>query len=217
MDFPAQSAREITRLFVSRVLGPNKQTRGNGRQLRQQLPRFRQMIKKTAAKDRVESSERSQIAVLEVRLEKFHVANFEKLLDESRLAQIRFAPFQRYHSFHAWMLRENEALRAFARTEFQNCFCFRREAKKPLNSHVAHGANPAAVGLPIDLELVNPRTQLREFFGEILHRVDRALRRSMVISPATPGLRQHRATERAIHLVSDATFICPASFRGARL
>ena len=71
------------------------------------------------------------------------------------------------HAFHAGMLRQDEAVRAFQRAEFQNRFRMRRTTKKSLHSFVPDCADAAAISTLVDPELVDPRTEFREAFGKI--------------------------------------------------
>src|SRR2546423_2457771 len=182
MNLSTDTVRQILHLMLGRVVRPNKNGRRDGGKLFQQEPRFRQVIEQAAAEDRVELSERGEIGGLEVRLDEFDVPKLEKSPDESRFAQIRFAAFQRDHALDPRVLRQNKTLRAFERAEFQNALWVRRKIEEPLHSLVSDCADPAAVGLAVDLELVNPRAKLRESFDEIVGRIHRP----GIISRRTP-------------------------------
>src|SRR2546423_1754084 len=107
--------------------------------------------------------------MLEVCLRKFHIADLQPFLDKSRLAKIRLAAFQGDHAFHAGMLRQDEALGAFQRAQFQNRFRMRGITKKSLHSFVPDCTDAAAISALVDPELVDPRTELRELFFQGCH------------------------------------------------
>src|SRR5205085_9383846 len=105
MRFTAQAVPDVAGLVFGAVLRPNKKERRHRWQLREQFPRFRQVIEKSATEDRVEFSKRGQVGGLQVRLDKLDVPNLKKRLDESRLAQIRSAAFQRDDAVYARVFR----------------------------------------------------------------------------------------------------------------
>src|SRR2546423_10543843 len=105
MNFPAQSTTHVVRLVFRRVLRPDKKKRRDRGTLGDQFPRLGQVIEQAAAKDRVEISKAGQVGVLEICLRKFHLADLEQVLDESRFAKIRLAAFQRHYAFATRKLR----------------------------------------------------------------------------------------------------------------
>jgi hypothetical protein len=167
MNLPAQSVRYIVRLVFRCILRPDEKQRRDGGTLLDQFPRLGQMIEQTTAEDRVEFSECSEIRVLEICLRKLDVSHLEKLLDESRLAKIRLATFQRDDAFDAEALRHDESVRAFQRPELQDGFRLRGISEKSLQPFVSDSADSTAVVVPSDPELVDPRPELCEACGEI--------------------------------------------------
>jgi hypothetical protein len=185
MNLPAQSASHVVRFVFRRVLRPDKKERRNGGALLDQVPRLWKVIEQAAAKNRIEDSKPAQVGVLEICLRKFHVRNLQQCLDESRLAKIRLAAFQGDYPFHARVLRQDKAMGAFQGAQFQNGFWMRRIPEEPFHPLIADCTDAAAENALSDPELINPRSELREFFFELCrHQVDRALRRSMLNNPA---------------------------------
>jgi hypothetical protein len=91
----------------------------------------------------------------------------EKLLEESRLAKIRLAALQRDDASDARALRHDESMRAFQGAEFQDRLRVWAIAKKSFQPFVSDGTDSTAVVMSSDPELVNPRPEFREAFGEI--------------------------------------------------
>jgi hypothetical protein len=167
MNLPAQPVPYIVRLVFRRVLRPNKKHRRDGRQPFDQFPRLGQVIEKAATENRIEFSEPGEVCVLQICLGKFDVSHLEELLDESCLAKIRLATFQRDNAFDARALRHDESVRAFQGAELQDGFRLRGITEKSLQPFVSDGADSTAVVVPSDSELVDPRPEFREAFGKI--------------------------------------------------
>src|SRR2546423_1891395 len=113
MDLAAQSLAHIMGFVFRRVLRPDKKRGRDGRKPLDQFPRLRQVIKEAATEDRIEFSELRELCVLQVCVGKLDISHLEKLLDESRLAKIRLATFQRDDALDAGTLRHDESVRAF--------------------------------------------------------------------------------------------------------
>jgi hypothetical protein len=125
------------------------------------------VIKEAATEDRIKFSELRELCVLQVCLGKLDISHLEKLLDELRLAKIRLATFQRDDAFDAGTLRHDESVRAFQGAEFEDGRRLRAIVEKSFQPFVSDGADSTAVVVPSDPELVDPRPEFREAFGEI--------------------------------------------------
>jgi len=105
--------------------------------------------------------------VLQIGLRQLDVGNLQQFLHESRLAKICLAAFQRDDAFDPGALRHDESVGAFQGAEFQDGFRLRAIAKEPLQPFVSDGADSTAVVVPSNPELVDPRPEFREPFGQI--------------------------------------------------
>ena len=103
----------IVGFVFRRILRPDEKNGRYSRKPFDQFPWLRQVIKETATEDRIEFSELRELCVLQICLGKFDILHLEKLLDESRLAQICLAAFQRDDALYAGALRHDESVGPF--------------------------------------------------------------------------------------------------------